>query len=82
MGLFKKLFGKDASAQEDPRVPALVAQCDDPDPLVRAAACRELAKLGGKAKSASDKLLELINDVDGDVCNAAADAYASVERGF
>ena len=82
MGLFSKLFGKDASKDEDPRVAAWIAQCDDPDPKVRAQACIELGKLGGKAKAASDKLLELINDVDGDVCNAAADAYSSVERGF
>lgn len=82
MGIFKKLFGGEASKGDDPRVPALLKQCDDPDPKVRAAACRELGKLGGRAKSSADKLLELINDVDGDVCNAAADAYSSVERGF
>ena len=82
MGLFSKLLGKGDSGADDPRVAELIAQCDDPDPKKREAACRELGQLGGKAKAASDKLLELINDEDGDVCNAAADAYSSVERGF
>jgi hypothetical protein len=82
MGLFSKLFGQGSSPEGDPRVPVLIAQCDDPDPARRAEACRELGRLGAKARTATDKLLELMNDVDGDVCNAAADAYASVERGF
>lgn len=83
MGILDKLFGGGGpSKQELARVDALLAQCDDPDPKRRAAACTELGKLGGKAAAATDKLQELMNDVDGDVCNAAADAYSKVERGL
>ena len=85
MGLFNKLFGGGGGGsgkQELQRVDALVAQCDDPDPKKRASACAELGRLGGQAKAATDKLLELMNDTDGDVCNAAADAYSKVERGL
>jgi len=83
MGLFSKLFGRgssdDAGSDE---VDALIAKLDDPDPQVRLVAARALGELGGKAHAAVGKLEELINDSDGDVCNAAADAYSKVERGF
>jgi len=83
MGLFSKLFGRgsaddDASAEVQP----LIAKLDDPDAKVRLAAAVALGELGGKASAAASKLEELINDADGDVCNAAADAYSKIERGF
>lgn len=83
MGLFSKLFGRGSSSDgPSEEVDALIAQLDDADAKVRLAAALALGELGGKAKSAVNKLEELINDVDGDVCNAAADAYAKIERGF
>lgn len=83
MGLFSKLFGRGSSGDDSsPEVDALIAQLDDEDAKVRLAAAVALGELGGKAKSAVSKLEVLINDVDGDVCNAAADAYSKIERGF
>ena len=81
MGLFGKLFGK-SSDEPSEEVQALIAQLDDADPAVRGEAAKRLGDLGAKASAATDKLLELMNDDDGDVCNFAADAYSKVERGF
>ncbi|HIG11995.1 MAG: HEAT repeat domain-containing protein [bacterium] len=81
MGFFGKLFGSTPS-EPSPEVRALIVQLDDPDAAVRASAAESLGNLGGAAKAAGEKLLELLNDEDGDVCNKAADAYSKVERGF
>lgn len=81
MGLFGKLFGK-SSDEPSEEVRALIVQLDDPDPAVRGQAAKQLGELGASAKAATEKLLELMNDDDGDVCNLAADAYSKVERGF
>ncbi len=81
MGFLGKLFGKSSDGPSE-EVKALIAQLDDPDPAVRGQAAQALGNLGGGASAAADKLLELLNDSDGDVCNFAADAYAKVERGF
>lgn len=82
MGFLKKLFGGGSPSEDAQRVSELLAQCDDPDPKRREAACKALGDLGGRARAATEKLEALMNDVDGDVCNAAADAYAKVERGL
>ncbi len=84
MAWFKKLFGGDGAPSSDDaqRVSDLLAQLDDPDAARRLAACRALGELGGKAQAATERLQQLFVDPDGDVCNAAADAYARIERGF
>jgi HEAT repeat protein len=81
---FKKLFGGGAAPDpvESAAVPALVAELGSADPAVRLRACRALGDLGGRARSATERLQQLFNDPDGDVCNAAADAYSRIERGF
>jgi HEAT repeat protein len=83
MGLFSKLFGR-GSADDDSsaEVEALIAKLDDPEVKVRLEAAIALGEMGSKAHAAVSKLEELINDTDGDVCNAAADAYSKIERGF
>ena len=81
MGIFNKLFGK-PSEGPSPEVLELIAALDDPDPARRGQAAKRLGELGSEASAATDKLLELLNDEDGDVCNLAADAYSKVERGF
>lgn len=84
MAWFKKLFGGGATPPSDDaeRVAALLAELDSPDPAQRLRACRALGDLGGRAQSATERLQQLFDDPDGDVCNAAADAYSRVERGF
>lgn len=86
MGLFDKLFGgrRDAGDEgaRDEEVQRLLLALDDPDPARRADACRRLGELGDRARIACERLQELFTDEDGDVCNAAADAYARIERGF
>ena len=82
MGFLKKLFGGDSSKEDPQRVAELLRQCDDPDPALRSQACEALGAMGGRASAATGKLQELMNDEDGDVCNAAAAAYAKVERGL
>ena len=83
MSWFTRLFGAGGSPakQGDTRVAELVAQLDDPDPRVREQAARALGDMGGAARGATEKLQELFTDDDGDVCNAAADAYSRIERG-
>ena len=49
---------------------------------MRKAACDEVGGLGEEAKPATELLEELIQDEDGDVCNAAAAAISKVVRGF
>ncbi len=83
MGLFDFLKGKprqDPSGGESPRILELVQQLDDPDAKVRLRACRELGGFGHGARAASEKLQQLLDDVDGDVCNAAAAALSEIER--
>lgn len=76
--LFKKRDdGPDAGAAD---VEVLVRQLSDADWRVRLAACRALAKLGRRARSATPVLQDLINDDNGDVCNAAAAALSEIER--
>jgi len=86
MGLFGKLFGGGGAREDGGHVRALLAQCEEGDPQRRAAACAALGELAGRfgqsKEAVGEKLLELINDDDGDVCNAAAAAYSRVERGF
>ena len=76
--LFKKRGeGRDADA---PDLKALIAQLDDPDWKVRLSACQALGKLGPRAQAAASRLQDLIEDDNGDVCNAAAAALSSIER--
>lgn len=81
MGL-KDLFKKrdEGAGAGSAAVDALVHKLSDPDPKARLAACRELAKLGPRAEKAVPRLHELIDDDDGDVCNAAAAALSEIER--
>ena len=80
MGIFDKIFG--GSKEPTPRVQELMAQMKSDDPAIRKAACDAIGELGDEAKPATDLLEELIQDQDGDVCNAAADAISKVVRGF
>ena len=86
MGLFGKLFGKGAPKEDTERIQTLLAQCDQEGAKEREEACKALGGLAGQVDAShetiTEKMLELINDDDGDVCNAAADAYAKIERGF
>jgi HEAT repeat protein len=81
MGL-KDLFKKrdDGGSAGTPALDALLLKLDDADWRVRLDACRELAKLGPRAERAVPKLQDLINDDNGDVCNAAAAALSEIER--
>lgn len=85
MGMFSKLFGG-GSTEDGERIRELLALCEDGDPIRRREACDSLGNLAGQLEDSketvTDKLLEMINDADGDVCNSAADAYAKIERGF
>ncbi|MDE0892590.1 MAG: HEAT repeat domain-containing protein [Planctomycetota bacterium] len=80
MGLFKKLFG--GSSEPTERVLAIMERMRSEDPLVRKAACEEIADLGDEAAPATGLLEDLIQDVDGDVCNAAAAAISKATRGY
>jgi len=80
MGFLNKIFG--GSSEPTPRVKELMEQMRSDDPAVRKAACDEVGELGEEAKPATEVLEELIQDEDGDVCNAAAAAISKVVRGF
>ena len=86
MGLIGRLFGGGAPQEDSERIRALLAQCDAQDAKRREEACRALGDLAGRLDASqetiTEKMLERINDDDGDVCNAAAGAYAKIERGF
>lgn len=84
MAWFKKIFG--GSGEPEPAangvVAALIADLDSADAAVRLRACQALGELGAKAGAATERLQQLFTDSDGDVCNAAANAYSRIERGF
>ncbi len=80
MGLFKKLFG--GSNEPTERVKDIMARMGSEDPVVRKVACEEIAELGDEAAPATGLLEELIQDEDGDVCNAAAAAISKATRGY
>jgi HEAT repeat protein len=80
MGLFKKLFG--GSDEPTARVKDIMARMRSEDPVVRRVACEEIAVLGDEAAPATGLLEELIQDEDGDVCNAAAAAISKATRGY
>jgi HEAT repeat protein len=82
MGL-KDLFKKrddGRGASDAGEVSGWIAKLSDPDWKVRMAACQALGKLGPRAQVAAPKLQELIDDDNGDVCNAAAAALSEIER--
>jgi HEAT repeat protein len=81
MGL-KDLFKKrdDGQGTGAAEIDALVRKLGDSDWQVRLEACRALAKMGPRAAKAAPLLQELINDDNGDVCNAAAAALSEIER--
>ena len=81
MGL-RDLFKKrdDGRGADSTEVSAWIGKLSDPDWKVRMAACQALGKLGPSARSAALKLQELIDDDNGDVCNAAAAALSEIER--
>ena len=80
MGLFG-FFNKkqSASADAEARVGQLLVQLDSPDPAQRLVACEGLRDLASHAEPAMDKLLELLNDPDGDVCNMASQAVTEIQ---
>jgi HEAT repeat protein len=80
MGLFKKLFG--GSNEPTQRVKDIMDRMRSEDPAVRRGACEEIADLGDEAAPATELLEELIQDEDGDVCNAAAAAISKATRGY
>ena len=84
MGWFDFLKRKQASPQaiNDPGivVSELIQKLEDRDAAVRLDACKRLAEMGSEASPAIEKLHELINDEDGEVCLAAAAALSEIER--
>lgn len=78
-GFFKKNKSS-ASPEIAARVKALVAQLDSSDPTERVRACNELEKLAPHGEPAAEKLLNLIDDDDGDVCLAASAALTEIQR--
>ncbi len=81
MGL-KDLFKKrdDNPGAGSAGIDELVAKLSDADWKVRLEACRALMQMGPRAERAVPVLQELINDDNGDVCNAAAAALSAIER--
>jgi hypothetical protein len=79
MGLFDRFRKQDQPSEE---VNALIAHLDDEAAEERLEACRALGNLGDAAKSAIPRLQDLLSDVDGDVCLAAANAISQIDRGF
>ena len=80
MGLFKKIFG--GSDEPSERVKEIMERMRSEDPVVRKAACEDIAELGDEAAPATELLEDLIQDVDGDVCIAAAAAISKATRGY
>jgi HEAT repeat protein len=80
MGFLNKIFG--GKDEPSARVLEYMEQGRSEDPAVRKAACDALGELGDEAKHATALLEELIQDVDGDVCNAAAGAISKVVRNY
>ncbi len=76
-GFFNKKKG--ASAEIEARVQELIQKLDDGDAKVRFEAAQGLRDLGAHAEPATDKLLELINDPDGEVCNMASQAMTEIQ---
>jgi hypothetical protein len=79
MGLMD-LFRKKGDGAPPPDLDQWIAKLSSPDAKVRVEACRKLQGYGARAAKATPKLQELIDDVDGDVCNAAAAALTDIER--
>ena len=80
MGLFGFFNKKSGTSPEiQTRVQALIAQLDSPDAKQRLEAAQGLRDLAPHASAATDKLLELINDPDGDVCNMASQAMTEIQ---
>jgi HEAT repeat protein len=80
MGLFDLFKKKGADDAPPPELQSLIRQLAAREPQARIEACRALGRLGPRARSASAALQELLNDDDGDVCNAAAAALSDIER--
>lgn len=80
MGLFD-LFKKREQPDVDPaEIQRHVRQLSAADPKARIAACQALGRLGAAAQPAVPALQALIDDDDGDVCNAAAAALSDIDR--
>ena len=77
---FKRKPVQSGAASAGPRLAELLIALSDRDPKVRLAACRELGAMGRGAADAGERLQELLDDEDGDVCNAAAAALSDIER--
>jgi HEAT repeat protein len=80
MGLFDLFKKKEPELAPSPELAAWIQQLSSADAKVRFQACQAIGKLGARAQPATPKLMELINDDDGDVCNAAAAALSQIER--
>ncbi|MFT4538285.1 MAG: hypothetical protein ACI841_005177 [Planctomycetota bacterium] len=79
MGLFGFFKKKGASAEMQKRVQQHIAELDSPDAAVRLAACEGLRDLAPHSEPATERLLEMINDPDGDVCNMASQATTDIQ---
>jgi HEAT repeat protein len=79
---FKDLFKKrdDGRGERAGDVDALIQKLGDPDWKVRFEACQALGRCGPRAEKAALLLQELLNDDNGDVCNAAAAALSEIEH--
>ena len=62
------------------RVNELVPLLSSEDQAVRLATCKELEQLAPAGEAAAEKLLDMIDDPDGDVCLAASAALTEIQR--
>ena len=81
MGIFDFLKkSTDSPSADIARVQELVVMLSSEDPKTRLAACKELEQLAPSGKAAAEKLLDMIDDSDGDVCQAASAALTEIQR--
>ena len=78
--IFKKMGGSSRPSVDPAQVDALIEKLSSADWKTRFDACKALSALGPAAERASARLQDLIDDDNGDVCNAAADALSKIER--
>ncbi|TDJ74921.1 MAG: hypothetical protein E2O39_04390 [Planctomycetota bacterium] len=80
MGIFDFLKKSTGTSPADvARVQELVVMLASDDAKVRLAACKELEQLAPSGGAAAEKLLALIDDSDGDVCQSASAALTEIQ---